>query len=259
MAKHPATKKSLGQHFLKDGNMIRKIADAIPAGPSDQVIEIGPGAGALTKMLAERFDDVTAIEIDNRMADFLEENIPQVKIIRQDVLKTDWEHIVKSEKPVHVVGNLPYYITSQILFGLLEHRSMLTSAILMMQKEVAERIVAEPHTKAYGILSVQTQLMSSPEILFDVAPQVFYPPPNVQSAVLKLTFNKGPLACTDENLKTVVRMAFNQRRKKLSNSLKGLTETLPVNMFDFSLRAEAFEPETFEKLTVQLERMGVLV
>ena len=256
MTNHPSTKKSLGQHFLKDGNMIRKIAESIPAQPDDKIIEIGPGAGALTEALLQHFTDVTAIEIDNRMADYLEEKFPELNLIRQDILKTDWSGLTKSDKPVHVVGNLPYYITSQILFAILEHRSRLSSAILMMQKEVAERIVAVPRTKAYGILSVQTQLMSTPEILFDVPPQVFYPPPNVQSAVLKLTFDKGPLACSDENLKTVVRMAFNQRRKKLSNALKGLDGELPASEFDFSLRAEAFDPPTFENLTSRLEEMG---
>ncbi|MCC5943092.1 MAG: ribosomal RNA small subunit methyltransferase A [Balneolaceae bacterium] len=256
MANHPATKKSLGQHFLKDGNMIRKIADAIPAGPEDKVIEIGPGAGALTEQLLHQYKDLTAIEIDQRMIDFLEEKYPDLNLIKQDILKTDWSAITESDKPVHVVGNLPYYITSQILFAILEQRSRLTSAILMMQKEVAERIVAVPRTKAYGILSVQTQLMSTPEILFDVPPQVFYPPPNVQSAVLKLTFDKGQLACSDENLKTVVRMAFNQRRKKLSNSLKGLNTELPEKEFDFSLRAEALDPQTYEKLTAHFEQLG---
>ncbi len=256
MANHPVTKKSLGQHFLKDGNMIRKIADSIPAAADDKVIEIGPGAGALTEQLLQKYKDVTAVEIDQRMVDFLKEKYPDLTLIRQDILKTDWSEITHSEKPVHVVGNLPYYITSQILFAILENRNRLTSAVLMMQKEVAERIVAVPRTKAYGILSVQTQLMSSPEILFNVPPQVFYPPPNVESAVLKLTFDKGPLICSDEHLKTVVRMAFNQRRKKLSNSLKGLDTELPGSDFDFSLRAEAFNPQTYEKLTAHLEQLG---
>jgi 16S rRNA (adenine1518-N6/adenine1519-N6)-dimethyltransferase len=126
----------------------------------------------------------------------------------------------------------------------------------MMQKEVAERIVAEPRSKEYGILSVQTQLMSSPEILFDVPPDVFSPPPNVNSAVLKLTFDKPDLACSDKNLKTVVRMAFNQRRKKLSNALKRLDTELPEDEFDFNLRAEALKPDMYEKLTARLEQLG---
>ncbi len=157
------------------------------------------------------------------------------------------------------MGNLPYYITSQILFLLLENRTLLADALLMMQKEVAERIVADIRTKDYGILSVQTQLMSTPEILFDVPRQVFSPQPNVDSAMLRLTFDKGPLACSDENLKTVVRTAFNQRRKKLSNALKPIVDKSDLpDGFDFDKRAEAWEPSTYEKLTARLVEDGIL-
>ncbi len=256
MSRHPKTKKSLGQHFLKDGNMISKIVDAIPASPDDTVIEIGPGAGALTNLLSERFKNLSVIEIDGRMVEFLEETFPGLEIIQKDVLKFNWSDVNTEGGPLHIIGNLPYYITSQILFSLLEKREHLTSALLMMQKEVAERIVAEPRSKEYGILSVQTRLMSTPEILFDVPPQVFSPPPKVNSSVLKLTFNKPPLSCLDKNLKTVVRMAFNQRRKKLSNALKRLDAELPSGEFDFNLRAEALSPEMYEKLTARLEQLG---
>jgi 16S rRNA (adenine1518-N6/adenine1519-N6)-dimethyltransferase len=256
MSHQPRTKKSLGQHFLKDGNMIRKIVDVIPAASADKVVEIGPGAGALTELLVERFENLSVIEIDGRMVDYLKERFSGLDIIQKDILAFNWSDIDTGGHPLHVIGNLPYYITSQILFSLLEKREHLTSAVLMMQKEVAERIVANPKTKAYGILSVQTQLMSSPEILFDVPPQVFSPPPNVNSSVIRITFNKPGLACSDEHLKTVVRMAFNQRRKKLSNALKRLDAELPENEFDFTLRAEALEPEMYEKLTARLEQLG---
>lgn len=256
MSTHPRTKKSLGQHFLKDTNMIQKIVDAIPAAPTDRIIEIGPGAGAITGPILNKYEDLIAIELDQRMVEHLSEQYPSLKIVNEDILKSDWASYMTSEKPVHVVGNLPYYITSQILFKVLEYREMVTSALLMMQKEVAERIVAEPRNKEYGILSVQTQLMSSPEILFDVPPGVFSPPPDVNSAVLKLTFDKPALDCSDTHLKTVVRMAFNQRRKKLSNALKRLNAELPVDEFDFNLRAEALPPEMYEKLTARLEQLG---
>jgi 16S rRNA (adenine1518-N6/adenine1519-N6)-dimethyltransferase len=256
MSRHPGTKKSLGQHFLKDGNMIQKIVDSIPAKPKDRVIEIGPGSGALTEILVKRFTDLSVIEIDKRMAEFLREKYPALDIIEEDVLKIDWVDLLPTDRDVHVVGNLPYYITSQILFGLLSHRKQMSSALLMMQKEVAERIVAVPRTKQYGILSVQCQLMSSPEILFDVPPQVFSPPPSVDSSVILLKMDKPDLECSDENLKTVVRMAFNQRRKKLSNALKRLDAELPDKEFDFNLRAEALEPPMYEKLTARLEQLG---
>ena len=256
MSKRPRKKKSLGQHFLRDGHMIQKIIDSMPADKGDRVVEIGPGDGALTTHLFETYKNFSAIEIDPVMVSHLKETLPDLHIIKQDILETDWSDFLKGDEPVHVIGNLPYYITSQILFSLLENRRLLTSATLMMQKEVAERIVAEPRTKSYGILSVQTQLMSSPEILFDVPPQVFSPPPNVMSAIIQLTFDKPDLACSDAHLKTVVRTAFNQRRKKLSNALKPLETELPADEFNFDLRAEALEPERYEKLTARLEQLG---
>lgn len=251
----PRRKKSLGQHFLRDTNMIHKIVSSIPAQPGDKVVEIGPGDGALTEYLSERFDDISAVEIDPVMIDHLQKKLPDLHLIKQDILKTDWSGFARKGRLLHVVGNLPYFITSQILFALLKDRSVLTSATLMMQKEVAERIVAEPGSKQYGILSVQTQLMSSPEILFDVPAAVFSPPPKVTSSIIRLTFDQPELACSDSNLKTVVRMAFNQRRKKLSNALKRLNAELPAKEFNFDLRAEALEPAMYEKLTARLEQL----
>jgi len=256
MSRYPRTKKSLGQHFLTDGNIIRKIVDAIPSAIDDLVIEIGPGSGAVTELLLERFNNVKAIELDQRMVEYLSEEYPGLEVIHKDVLEYDWSIHKDEDRNIHVMGNLPYYITSQIMFGLFEYRAHLSSATLMMQKEVAERIVAEPHSKQYGILSVQSQLMSSPKILFDVSPNVFTPPPNVQSSVIQFMFDKGELACTDEHLKEVVRMAFNQRRKKLSNALKRLDTELPADEFNFDLRAEALNPTMYEKLTARLEQLG---
>lgn len=256
MSNSPRKKKSLGQHFLRDTNMIHKIVTSIPAKADDRVIEIGPGDGAITEYLFDKFPDFSAIEIDPVMIEHLAEKMPDLKVYKNDILKTDWSEFAADDKEIHIIGNLPYYITSQILFSLLERRTMLNTATLMMQKEVAERIVAEPRTKQYGILSVQTQLMCTPEILFDVPPAVFSPPPNVDSSVIRLVFDKGPLQCSDDHLKTVVRMAFNQRRKKLSNALKRLDTELPEDDFDFNLRAEALEPAMYEKLTARFEQLG---
>ena len=256
MSKAPRTKKSLGQHFLHDGNIIRKIVASIPANTGDKLVEIGPGSGALTELLIQQFEDVTVIEVDSRMIEHLKERFNGIEIIHSDILDYDWTKLENTGKPVHVVGNLPYYITSQILFHLLQSRHLFESATLMIQKEVAERIVAGPGSKEYGILSVQVQLMSSPEILFDVSPHVFTPPPNVKSAVMRLRFDRPGLACSDDHLKSVVRTAFNQRRKKLSNALKPLDADLPVDEFDFDLRAEAWPPEEYEKLTARLEQLG---
>ena len=236
-------KKSLGQHFLTDDNIIQKIADAIPAEEGHRVIEIGPGTGALTEALVDRYEDLLAVELDERAIEVLEHKFDDLKIHHNNVLEVDWEQLSIGKEKTHVVGNLPYYITSQILFSLLEHRAFLSDALLMMQKEVAERIVSDIRSKQYGILSVQTQLMSTPEILFPVSRHCFKPQPNVESAMIKLSFDKQNLSCSDKHLKTVVRTAFNQRRKKLSNALKPIIpkDQLPAG-FDFDKRAEAWPP-----------------
>lgn len=252
-------KKSLGQHFLKDKNMIEKIAGSVEAEEGDRIIEIGPGTGSLTEVLLKRFDNLLAIELDQRAVEILKENFPGLDVIHKDVLDVNWEEVSIGKSKTRVVGNLPYYITSQIMFSLLEGREFLDDAILMMQKEVAERIVADIRTKDYGILSVQAQLMCTPEILFDVPREVFSPQPNVDSSMIRLKFDKEALECSDKNLKTVVRTAFNQRRKKLSNALKPILskDELPED-FDFDKRAEAWPPQTYEKLTACLEECGIL-
>lgn len=251
-------KKSLGQHFLTDQNIIEKIALSIPAEKTDCILEIGAGTGALTEALLDQFENVKAIELDQRAVTVLRNKFSELTVHHQDVLDVDWRNVAAGETKTHVVGNLPYYITSQILFSLLEAREGLADATLMMQKEVAQRLIADIRTKDYGILSVQTQLFSTPEILFSVSRHCFNPPPNVESAVVRLTFDKGKLSCTDAHLKTVVRTAFNQRRKKLSNALKPLLgKNLPEG-FDFDKRAEAWIPSTYEKLTAQLEQSGIL-
>lgn len=252
-------KKSLGQHFLIDENIISKIADSIAAEAGDRVIEIGPGTGALTGALLERFDDLLAIELDERAIRLLKKKFEGLTVHHANVLDVDWEKLSIGKAKTHVAGNVPYYITSQILFSLLDQRAVLSDAVLMMQKEVAERLVSDIRTKDYGILSVQTQLMSSPEILFPVSRHCFSPQPNVESAMVKLTFDKEALNCSDRHLKTVVRTAFNQRRKKLSNALKPIIpkDRLPPG-FDFDKRAEAWPPPEYEKLTAQFEKSGIL-
>lgn len=248
------TKKSLGQHFLTDNNIITKILNSVNAGKKDRVIEIGPGTGALTKWLVQRFEDVHAIEVDQRAIQVLRKELGGLTIHETDVLKVDWSELISPGKENHVLGNLPYYITSPILFSLLESRHLFSEAILMMQKEVAQRLVASPSSKEYGILSVQTQLFSSPELLFDVSPNSFSPPPKVTSSVIRLTFDKPTLSCSDKMLKRVVRTAFNQRRKKLSNSLKPVLEGRLPDGFNYDERAEDWSPDIYADLAVRLEQ-----
>ena len=266
------TKKRLGQHFLTDKNVLSNIVSTFPASPNDWVLEIGPGTGALTQYLWLRYPRLELVEVDAEAVAVLNERFEGVLIHQQDILKVNLQELIPEQldanqvdadrvdadqeaaKPKNfIIGNLPYYITSPILFALLEHRSRLAGALLMMQKEVAQRLVAKPRTKDYGILSVQTQLMSSPEYLFDVKPGSFSPPPKVTSAMLYVHFDKPALACSDKMLKTVVRTAFNQRRKKLSNALKSMIQGVDCSHFDLDVRAEEWTPDIYAEFAAYLE------
>ncbi|MEM6782191.1 MAG: 16S rRNA (adenine(1518)-N(6)/adenine(1519)-N(6))-dimethyltransferase RsmA [Bacteroidota bacterium] len=249
-------KKSLGQHFLHDRHAIARIVAALEAEPDDPVVEIGPGTGALTKPLAKRFARLIALEVDQRAIEVLQAEVPDLDVRHADVLDADWGALAAElnadEHDLTVVGNLPYYITSPILFALLGARRHLRRAVVMMQKEVAERLVAEPRTKAYGILSVQLQLWARPSYLFTVEPGAFSPPPKVDSAIVALDFAGVDELDVDENrLRTVVRTAFGQRRKMLRSSLKALAKQAPGAIPEAmqTLRPEALAPLEFVMLT----------
>ncbi len=241
-----APKKSLGQHFLHDANIIRKIADAVRPPAGSRVVEIGPGPGALTRVLYPRHPDMLAVEVDARAVEVLRRDLPGLQVLHQDILHVD----LGDFQQLTMVGNLPYFLTSPILFAVLDARKHLHEAVFMIQKEVAERLVARPRTKAYGILSVQTQLWCTPEYLFTVPPEVFTPPPNVDSAVVRLSFDRPEPAVDDATFKRVVRTAFNQRRKKLSNALGTLLtpENRPQVARWLDQRAEELSPEEFVEL-----------
>ena len=250
-------RKSLGQNFLVDPNTIRKIVSSVQAPPDAPVVEIGPGTGAMTGLLMDKYSRYIGIEIDRRAVDHLRENFPDVRIIHQDVLQTDWSELAEEAgRPLYVVGNLPYYITSQILFSLISARSIIREGVLMMQLEVAQRLVAEPRTKAYGILSVMTQLYSRPELLFRVSPNVFVPRPDVMSAVVRLSFtiDEPQEAIPYDSVRRVVRTAFNQRRKTLRNSLGQLARQIggEVSPQWAGKRPEELSPTDFVALTDEL-------
>ena len=253
--RHPLDpKKSLGQNFLNDPNTARKIAGTLFAGAGASVVEIGPGTGALTEQLLDRCDDLTVIEVDERAVTLLREKYSGLDVRHADVLEVDWPALAREKGgALHVIGNLPYYITSPILFALLDAREHLAEAVLTMQLEVAERLTAEPHTKAYGIPSVLTQLYARPELLFEVSRHVFYPKPRVTSAVVRLTFGDGPGDRADVDpgwVRTIVRAAFNKRRKMLRNSLRTWTKDRGIPFPDDwgRLRAEALSPAMFLEL-----------
>ena len=251
-------KQSLGQNFLHDPNMAEKIVGTLTAPPEAHVVEVGAGTGVLTERLAERHDRLTALEIDERAVEVLRERVPEADVRETDVRETDWAALADEKGgPLRVISNTPYYLTSPILFALLRQRQHLAEAVLTMQKEVAERIVAEPSTKAYGILSVLLQLFAEPDLRFTVPPQVFSPQPDVTSAVVRIRFGPDtePEGLHFDDVRRYVRAAFNQRRKMLRNSLSAWTKEQGVGFpNDWGRkRAEALTPDEFATLARHLD------
>lgn len=224
--KHLAPKKSLGQNFLIDKNIAEKIVREFDPQPGETIIEIGPGEGALTGLLASREGTLMAIELDPRMVEMIRTTYgTRIEVLQRDFLETDLEEIARSAgvASIRVIGNIPYYITSPILFHLFEGRRFVSDSMLMMQREVAERLVARPRSKEYGILAVMAQTYTIPRLLFNVGPRCFFPPPKVTSAVVSFQFRDiEGIAGLEEEHRTVVRAAFNQRRKTLRNALSQL-------------------------------------
>lgn len=220
--KEPVAKKSLGQHFLKDKAVIQAAMQMAQIQATDTVIEIGPGKGILTQALLDTGAQVLAIELDPRMVQYLEATLanPRLTVIQEDVLKVDWRQLLAGKPQVKVVANLPYYITSPIVQSLLASRELFQNIVLMVQKEVAERIAAEPGGRTYGILSVAVQVYAEVELGTIVPPAAFDPPPEVHSQLIKLTPRKKiSLATSEEVFFRIVRAAFSQRRKTILNSL----------------------------------------
>ena len=247
-----AVKKKLGQNFLTDRNITKKIVVASGAGPQENILEIGPGFGALTREIIECCPIFTVVEKDRKLAEFIRSEYPQLKLIEGDFLETDLAALAV-EKPLRVLGNIPYSITTPILFKLLEHRNHLLSATLMMQHEVAMRIVAKPSTKEYGILAVQLQAFCDVHYLFKVGRKVFKPQPGVDSAVLQMTPKKNTPVEDSDGFRRFVRTAFHQRRKTLLNNLKESYNLESVRSETLKLRAEALPIDAFFELFSELK------
>lgn len=218
-------KKNLGQHFLTDLSIAKRIADTVDTPYSDlPVLEVGPGMGVMTQYLVEKPRPFKVVEIDRESVAYLNEHFPQLRenILGEDFLRMDLQKVFDGQQFV-LTGNYPYDISSQIFFKMLDNKDLIPCCTGMIQREVALRIASEPGTKAYGILSVLIQAWYDVEYLFTVEPDVFNPPPKVQSAVIRMTRNKVEYLDCDENLfKRVVKTVFNQRRKMLRVSLRQL-------------------------------------
>ncbi|MCD8135933.1 MAG: 16S rRNA (adenine(1518)-N(6)/adenine(1519)-N(6))-dimethyltransferase RsmA [Parabacteroides gordonii] len=245
-------KKALGQHFLKDLDIARRIADTLSDYKDLPVLEIGPGMGVLTQYLLEAGHDLTVVELDMESVDYLEQNFPTLegRILCEDFLRLDLSKLFPGQ--FCVIGNYPYNISSQIFFKVLDFREHVPCCSGMIQKEVAERLAAGPGSKTYGILSVLLQAWYTVEYLFTVSETVFDPPPKVKSAVIRMVRNdRKELGCDEKLFKTVVKTSFNQRRKTLRNSMKPLLGkdcpdyALPI----FSQRPEQLSVEQFVELT----------
>ena len=244
-------KKSLGQHFLTDLSIARRIADTITLADVP-VLEIGPGMGVLTQFLLRNPNiRLTAVELDHESVLYLREWYPELQLVEGDFLKMDL-HTLYPEGPFCIIGNYPYNISSQIFFKVLEYKDRIPMCSGMLQKEVAQRLASGPGNKAYGILSVLLQAYYDIEYLFTVGPEVFNPPPKVDSAVIRLTRNnREKLDCDEHLFKTVVKTAFNQRRKQMRNSLQQLVgkghPVLQENIF--TKRPEQLHVDEFVELT----------
>ena len=246
-------KKSLGQHFLKDLGIAQRIAETLTAYHGLPVLEVGPGTGVLTRFLLREGHDLSVVEIDRESVKYLEQNFPELngRIYVEDFLRMKLEQVYDDK--FCVIGNYPYYISSQIFFKALDCREQVVCCAGMIQKEVAERLAAVPGSRSFGILSALIQPWYDVEYLFTVSEKVFDPPPKVQSAVVRMTRNsRTDLGCGEALYRTVVKTSFNQRRKTLRNSMKPLLGkdcpyfVLPV----FDKRPEQLSIEQFIELTL---------
>ena len=245
-------KKYLGQHFLLDKTVSQRIADAINIKPTLNLLEIGPGTGALTEFIDDENIHLVAYELDQESILYLNKKFPNLKVFNQDILKVNWTKIFETN--FSVTGNFPYNISSQIMFKIFEYRNTIDQMVGMFQKEVAERICSSHGTKKYGILSVLIQAFYNVEYLFTVDENAFNPPPKVKSGVIKIQRNNiDQLSCDEKLFYKVVKAIFNQRRKMARNSLKSIVGDLKIDHYLFTKRPEELSVNNFIEITQILE------
>jgi len=246
-------KKHLGQHFLTDPNIAKRITDSLSTSECKNIIEVGPGKGVLTVFLLEREGiNLVPVEIDHESVEYLLSHIPALesKLVEADFLAFDLNTLFPEAECFSIIGNFPYNISSQIFFKVLDYKDQVKEVVCMIQKEVAERIISPPGNKTYGILSVLLQTWFKTEYLFTVNAGSFFPRPDVQSAVVRFTRNdRTELGVNAKKFKTVVKTAFNQRRKMLRNSVKGLLSESVMENPLFQKRPEQLSVEQFIELT----------
>ncbi len=246
-------KKRFGQNFLRDENILNKIVKEINPNPDDLIIEIGPGYGALTQKLVSATQNLIAIEIDNELADNLKVKFPHLHIINEDFLETDLSKLVSNGKKLRIVGNIPYNITSPILFKLIENNKLVNDAVFMVQLEVAKRMTANRGTKDYGIFAVVLKYFTEAELCFKISPNVFFPKPKVYSALVHIHFKDTNHSDEEQKMFiAIVKAAFGNRRKTLKNSFSNsIFHEIDFSNsgIDLSLRAENLSVDDFIILT----------
>jgi 16S rRNA (adenine1518-N6/adenine1519-N6)-dimethyltransferase len=245
--------KKFGQNYLTDRNILKKIADEVSPKPDDNLLEIGPGTGSLTEFLYQENKTLTAVEIDTRVIEELRNRFPGINVIQDDFLDTDLTKLYTTRKQkIRIAGNIPYNITSPIIFKLIRNSSMISDAVLLVQHEVALRMSAEKRTKDYGILAVLLKYFAEVKYCFKVSPNVFFPKPKVSSAVVHIYLKKDFSEEEDNTFIKIVKASFGKRRKTLKNSL-GSSIFKDYNFensgVDLSKRAEELEINDFIKLS----------
>jgi 16S rRNA (adenine1518-N6/adenine1519-N6)-dimethyltransferase len=260
-------RKRLGQHFLVDPNILNKVVRTAQVGKEDVVLEVGPGLGQMTLALADRAKKVIAVEIDERLVTILRQKVeehPNIEVIKSDILKVDFKHLFKKETvPIKVVANLPYQISTPLLFRFVESKETFSALNLMLQKEVAERMVASPGRKEYGPLSIFIQIFADVSIQFIIKPSAFFPAPKVESALVHMVWKEKPMIETDDEewFKRVVKACFGYRRKTLINALKhselSLCESVESRIEEIGIdprrRPETLTIQEFAKLAESLK------
>ncbi len=267
-----APKKSLGQNFLTDKNISRKIVTLLELEAGDNVLEIGPGTGALTNLLLENDINLTAVEIDDRAIEVLNNAFPKSKypnfnLIKSDIRDVNLKEYISGETLIKTIGNIPYYISADILFWLFNNSELIQKSVIMVQKEVAKRVCSKSGNKDYGILSIAADLVSKPKIAFDVSPNCFYPQPKVTSSILEFEYQRNyPNSVEFKDIMKLVKAAFSTRRKTLRNSLKDYMTKFPTdktmiylenNSELFQKRAEALSTQEFINLYIELKALEI--
>ena len=253
--------KRFGQNYLTDKNTINKMIDILNLSPDDSVVELGPGKGAITEELFKRLDKLTAIEIDTRVIRELKNKFPNLNLIKEDFTKISFNKLPNVTCPIKIIGNIPFNLTGEVLFKTIYEKDFISEVVLLMPFDIAKRIVAKKKTKEYGILTILFSYFSTAKLVYKVSRNVFFPKPNIESAIVHIKFDKVEKENIDRELFVkIVKAGFGNRRKTLKNSLSNsIFKSYDFSKIELSLnkRAEELDVEDFIKLTEYIKANNV--